>query len=153
MIDEALELAAENGDRLMYTGIGIGTGFLASYTGRYLKQRKGLDHDYSKQDFHRRLIEEDPVTDLEDYRENKLMEFYYDKFGHVKQAYSDSKSSLVYTVAIDGTDMFLGENEMGLDEYPEGFAGVFIGLKLGRKVPAPVDVSEAYQDVREKFTD
>jgi|GEM_PF-2033663 len=148
-----LSIVAENSDRIFYMGLGLGAGLMASYASRYMDQRRGLDYDYSTEDYHGRLIEEDPVTDLEDYRENKLMEFYYDKFGHVKQAYSDSKSSILYTVAIDGTDMFLGENEMGLDEYPEGFAGVFIGLKLGRKVPTPIDVSEAYQDVRKKFTD
>lgn len=152
-MEEMWGIVAENSERLTYVGLGLGTGLLASYTGRYMDQRNGRDHDYSAEDHQKKLIEEDPVTDLDDFEENALMEMYYDNFDHVEQAYDDSKSSVVYTIAIDGVNSLLGENNIGFEEYPEVFTGTFIGVKLGRKIPTPIDVSNAYQEIRENFTE
>jgi len=152
-MDDLFGLAVENSERLIYGGLGLGTGFVASYSKRYIDQRKGLDLDYSSADFNERMIEEDPITDLEDFEDNRFMELYYDNFDHVKKAAGDSKNSIIYTVAVDGMDRLLGENNMGFDEYPEAFAGAFIGLKIGRKTPTPVDVSNAYSEILEKIAD
>ena len=148
-----LSIVAENSDRLFYMGLGLGTGLMASYTSRYMDQRRGLDYDYSTEDYHGRLIEEDPITEIEEFKENALMEFYYDNFDHVEKAYDDSKSSLIYTVAIDGVNSVLAENNIGFEEYPETFVGAFVGMKLGKMIPTPIDASEAYSSIREEFTD
>lgn len=115
-MEEMWGIVAENSERLTYVGLGLGTGLLASYTGRYMDQRNGRNHDYSPEDHQKKLIEEDPVTDLNHFKENALMKIYYDNFNHMKQAYDDSKSSVVYTIAIDGVNSLLGENNIGFEE-------------------------------------
>lgn len=150
-MEDLAEFGASNVEQFSYAGAGLGVGALTMYLTKYQAQRNGKDpfqDQDPREDWREQILEEDPLHEDGMYEENTLMELYYDNFDALKRNAGEGFHSFVTTLILDGLDTYAFEGDrLGLDQYPETIAGIFAGMKIGKKIPTPVDVSNLYQKV------
>ena len=138
----------DNAEKLAYSAAGFGLAVSSTYIRKCREQSAGRRpfKDYSGTDWHKKVLEEDPMHDEDEGARNFLEEAYFDNFDTVKKNYDEAKHATIMTLLADGVETFLIDGEFfGIDQYPEAGAGVFMGIKAGKKMPTPKDVSEMYR--------
>lgn len=148
MLEDLSEIAIDNAERLAYTAAGFGMAASSTYIRKCREQRAGRRpvKDYSRSDWHEKILEEDPLYDDDERGRNFVEEAYFDNFDTVKRNYDEAKHAAIMTLVADGVETFLIDGEFfGVDQYPEAGAGFFMGIKAGKKMPTPQDMSEMYR--------
>lgn len=151
-MEELLELTAENADTLAKTGLGFTAGATVAYLHKYRCQRNGVEpFPRNNNPVYDKILEEDPIYGQDAYTENKLMEVYYDRFNTVQNNYKDAKASILTTVFIHGGNRFLLEDDtISFEDYPKIAGGAFAGIKAGKIVPTPKELSESFKQFIER---
>ena len=148
MIEDLSEIALENAEQLAYAAAGFSLGFSSTYVEKNRIQRSGREPfpEGPDKEWYEGILEDDPMYDEDMHDDNFLEEAYFENFDTIKKNYDEAKLALLMTVLADGAENFLMDGEFfGVDQYPEAGAGLFLGIKAGKKLPTPKDVSEMYR--------
>ena len=143
-MEDILELGIENLERYAHAVAGFGIAAGITYASKLNHHRNGREmFPDPEDDWHERLLEEDPVQGSEAYRENPAMEAYY---GNIDTLKSNARLGGRAVVATGIADVFetiqFDQDYIGLEDYPEMAAGMYAGIKAAEYAPTPFEPDE-----------
>ncbi|WP_414837924.1 hypothetical protein ACK3SF_00795 [Candidatus Nanosalina sp. VS9-1] len=148
MIEDLSEIAVDRAEQLMYGAAGFGMGFSSTYIEKNRAQKAGREPfpEGPDKEWYETVLEDDPMYDDDMHDDNFLEKAYFENFDTIKRNYDELKAAAIMTLIADGVETFLIDGEFfGVDQYPEAGAGLYLGIKTGKKLPTPKDISEMYR--------